>query len=188
MIVGPAALAVIAALAVPQVRERVFSFGSSDAGWVARGEALANYPKQMAGHWLFGLGWGRPEFKDPAKAFEVNYVANAPLLTVYRGGVISGLLFVVMLVVGCVVAYRALRSDRTSSAFLGAVFISCCVIAFQLDFPTVTIAPVTMMLSVFLAFLTYIGTYGDRTDKPARGAMQYQPRSLIRARQPNYPP
>lgn len=150
-------VAVIAALATPQVRARVFSsFGSGDAGSSARADALADLPAHMSGHWIFGLGWGRPEFKDPTAAFEVNYVANAPLLTVYRGGIVVGVIFAVLLVMCCVTAYKALRGRDLGAAALGGVFISFCAVALQLDFPVVTIPSVTMMFSVFLAFLCYV--------------------------------
>ncbi len=183
LIVGAVGLAVMLALAAPQVRRRVFSsFGDNDAGSTAREDALANYSHQMAGHWWFGLGWGRPEFKDPSKAFAVNHVANAPLLTVYRGGVITGLFFVAVLVIGCLMAYRALRSESTSSAFLGGVFISFCVIALQLDFPTVTIPSVAMMSSVLLVFLTYVDTYVDKLGDAARLTVQREPDTPTRPR------
>lgn len=147
-------VAVLAAAATPQVRRRVFSsFGSGDAGSSARADALDNFTSVMHGHWLFGLGWGRPEFKDPSKSFEVNYVANAPLLTVYRGGIITGLIFVAILLIAVTVAYRTLRGGDTPQAALAGIFIGFTVVALQLDFPVVTIPSVTMMFSVFLVFL-----------------------------------
>jgi hypothetical protein len=157
IVIGAIGVAVVAALATPQVRSRVFSsFGSEDVGSSAREDALANYPRQMSGHWAFGLGWGREEFKNGAVGFTVNHVANAPLLTVYRGGVVTGTLFVAVLLIGCLMAYRALRSTSLPSAMLGGVFICFCAVALQLDFPTVTIPSVTMMFSVFLVFLVYV--------------------------------
>jgi hypothetical protein len=156
-IFGAVGVVIVAALATPQVRRRVFSsFGSEDVGSSAREDALANYPHQMAGHWWFGLGWGREEFKSGATGFTLNHVANAPLLTVYRGGIITGLIFVAVLVIGGVMAYRTLRSSSLAYAALGGVYIAFCVIALQLDFPTVTIPAVTMMFSVFIAFLIYV--------------------------------
>lgn len=144
----------IAAVAVPTVRDRVFSsFGSGDAGSEARGDALADFPGHMAGNWLFGLGWGREEFKDPGSAFEVNYVANAPLLSVYRGGLLVGLAFSAILVVGAVLGYRCLRSTRWEHGFVGGGFIGFSVVALQLDFPVVTIPATTMAFSVLIVFL-----------------------------------
>jgi polysaccharide biosynthesis protein PslJ len=170
IVIGAIGVAVVAALATPQVRSRVFSsFGSEDVGSSAREDALANYPRQMSGHWAFGLGWGREEFKNGAEGFTLNHVANAPLLTVYRGGILAGLLFVAVLVIGCLMAYRALRSTSLPAAMLGGVFVCFCVVALQLDFPTVTIPSVTMMFSVFLVFLVYVDQTPDvrSTAEPA---------------------
>jgi polysaccharide biosynthesis protein PslJ len=173
IVIGAIGVAVLAALATPQVRSRVFSsFGSEDVGSSAREDALANYPKVMSGHWAFGLGWGRQEFKNGADGFTLNHVANAPLLTVYRGGILAGLLFVAVLVIGCVMAYRALRSPSLPAAMLGGVFICFCVVALQLDFPVVTIPSVTMMFSVFLVFLVYVNQAPvPRPDPAPAGAL-----------------
>lgn len=155
-IVGAFVAAIIGALAVPSVRSRVFSsFGSEDAGSSARGDALAEFPGHMQGHWLFGLGWGRPEFVDPATAFEVNFVANSPLLTVYRGGIFTGLAFTAILVAGAVVGYRMLRSGRWELGFYGGTFIGFSAVALQLDFPVVSNPSTTTTFSVMLAFVVY---------------------------------
>ncbi len=153
-IIGGFALAFVGALAVPTVRSRVFSsFGSGDAGSSARGDALVDFPGHMAGHWLFGLGWGREEFKDPGTAFDVNYVANAPLLSVYRGGIFTGLAFLAIIVVGAYLGYRCLRSRNWEHGFIGGGFIGFSVVALQLDFPVVTIPATTMAFSVLIVFL-----------------------------------
>ncbi|MDJ0395622.1 O-antigen ligase domain-containing protein [Rhodococcus sp. G-MC3] len=153
-IIGGFGLAFVGALAVPAVRNRVFSsFGSGDAGSSARGDALVDFPGHMAGHWLFGLGWGRAEFKDPGTAFDVNYVANAPLLTVYRGGILAGLAFVAIIVVGAILGYRCLRSRNWEHGFVGGGFIGFTLVALQLDFPVVTIPATTMAFSVLIVFL-----------------------------------
>ncbi|OZC60366.1 hypothetical protein CH267_05335 [Rhodococcus sp. 06-621-2] len=153
-IIGGFALAFVGALAVPTVRNRVFSsFGSGDAGSSARGDALVDFPGHMAGHWLFGLGWGREEFKDPGTAFDVNYVANAPLLSVYRGGIFTGLAFLAIIVVGAYLGYRCLRSRNWEHGFIGGGFIGFSVVALQLDFPVVTIPATTMAFSVLIVFL-----------------------------------
>lgn len=153
-IIGGFGLAFVGALAVPAVRNRVFSsFGSGDAGSSARGDALVDFPGHMAGHWMFGLGWGRAEFKDPGTAFDVNYVANAPLLTVYRGGILAGLAFVAIIVVGAIIGYRCLRSRNWEHGFIGGGFIGFSVVALQLDFPVVTIPATTMAFSILIVFL-----------------------------------
>ncbi|WP_245865710.1 O-antigen ligase family protein [Rhodococcoides kyotonense] len=154
VIIGGFFAAFVAALSIPTVRSRVLSsFGSGDAGSSARGDALVDFPGHMAGHWLFGLGWGRTEFKDPGSAFEVNYVANAPLLSVYRGGILAGLAFVAVIVVGAIIGYRCLRSKNWEHGFIGGGFIGFSVVALQLDFPVVTIPATTMAFSVLIVFL-----------------------------------
>ncbi|WP_243636936.1 O-antigen ligase family protein [Rhodococcus sp. Eu-32] len=173
VIIGGFFAAFVAALSVPTVRNRVFSsFGSGDAGSSARGDALADFPGHMAGHWLFGLGWGRTEFKDPGSAFEVNYVANAPLLSVYRGGILAGLAFAAVIVVGAIIGYRCLRSKHWEHGFIGGGFIGFCVVALQLDFPVVTIPATTMAFSVLIVFLVVAwekatdNVPDDRTRRP----------------------
>jgi hypothetical protein len=157
--VGALGLLVAVALLTPAVRHRIFSsFSSDDTGTSARKDALQNFPHQMAGHWPFGLGWGRPEFKNGAYAFNLNFVANAPLLTVYRAGIITGLAFVAILVVGCIIGYRALRSDSLPCAIYGGTFIGFSLVAFQLDHPVVDIPQSTLTFSVLLAFLVYVDT------------------------------
>lgn len=151
MVLGMAALA-----AVPASRHRIFSsFGSGDTGSSARGDALRDYPANMAGHWLFGHGWGIAEFKDPSLAFTINYVANAPLLSIYRAGLLVGLLFTVMMVYCCYLAYRCLRQRRWEPAFVGGVFIAFYVLGMQLDFSTVTIPVSVTDLSLMIVFLTF---------------------------------
>lgn len=157
-IVGAFVAALLGALAVPSIRNRVFSsFGSEDAGSSARGDALLDFPGHMQGHWIFGLGWGRPEFTDPIVAFEVNYVANTPLLTIYRGGLVAGIAFTAILLVGAVIGYRLMRSKRWEYGFYGGSFIGFCIVALQLDFPVVTIPATTTAFSVMFAFLVHAG-------------------------------
>jgi hypothetical protein len=152
-------IAVIAcvALIIPVIRNRIFSsFDREDYGTVVRGDAIRELPGHMSGHWVFGLGWGRPEFKDGSVAEAMNLVSNAPLLTVYRAGVIAGLAFLVVLILGCVMAYRALRSGSLPFALYGGIFIGLCVVAFQLDKTVVNISAITITFSVLLAFLVHI--------------------------------
>ncbi len=154
---GGIGLVVVGSLLTPFIRKRIFtSFGSDDTGASARGDALTAWPHQMSGHWLFGLGWGRPEFKNGAYSFKLNIVANAPLIAAYRAGIIVGLVFVAVLVIGCVVSYRALRSDSLPWAIYGGVFIGFTFVALQLDHPVVDIPQTTLTYSVFLAFLVHV--------------------------------
>jgi hypothetical protein len=110
----------------------------------------------MAGHWPFGLGWGRPEFKDGNTAFTLNFVANAPLITIYRAGIIVGLIFITLLIVGCVMSGKLIRSNSLPYAMFGGIFIGMCFVALQLDHMVATIPQVTVMFSVLLTFLIYI--------------------------------
>ncbi|MFD7012387.1 O-antigen ligase domain-containing protein [Rhodococcus jostii] len=153
---GAAVIAAALILTVPRIRDRIgTSFGAQDIGSSARSEAFAHYPTVMDGHWLFGLGWGRPEFFDADAAFETNVVANSPLLAVYRGGIFTGLAFCLVLVIGVAVSYRCLRSTRWECGIVGGGFIGFTLVALQLDYPVVTIPQVTLSFSVLLTFLMY---------------------------------
>jgi hypothetical protein len=156
MAIGTLLILAAVAMIVPTVRIRIFSsFGSDDTGAGARAEALREFPNIMSGHWLFGLGWGRPEMKDGALAFTLNYVSNTPLLTVYRGGIFTGLAFVAVMVVGCVVSYRLLRSPTYPAAMYGGLFIGVCFVALQLDHPVASLPQIAMTFSLLLVFLVY---------------------------------
>ena len=144
----------LAALAVPTVRARLSgTLSSNDPGANDRARSLREFPATMSGHWTTGLGWGRPEFKDGNLAFQLNYVSNAPLITVYRAGIFAGLAFVAILVIGCILGYRALRSSSTPNAILGGLFISACVLALQLDHTVASVPQPTMLFGILLAFL-----------------------------------
>jgi polysaccharide biosynthesis protein PslJ len=150
-------LAAVAALMAPPIRRRIFtSFRTDDAGSTSRLEALRDFPHQMSGNWLFGLGWGRQEFRDGEFAFTLNHVSNTPLLTIYRGGIITGLCFIAVMVIGGIMSYRALRSHSLPWAIYGGVFIGFCVVALNLDHPVVGIPQATLKFSILLAFLVYI--------------------------------
>ncbi len=142
------------AFSIPAIQNRILqTFDSEDVGANARLDALEQFPHQMEGAWLFGLGWGRIEFRDGSAGMAVNHVANAPLLTVYRGGVLVGLLFCLVLLAGILLAYRGLRENGNRLAFVGAVFVGLTLVALQLDFPIVTISPVATVFALLLAFL-----------------------------------
>ncbi|GAB2642160.1 hypothetical protein GCM10027169_07920 [Gordonia jinhuaensis] len=160
-----------AALSVPTVAERLLSsFGSSDKGSADRGSALAEYPSQMAGHWWFGRPWASPEFVDAKVNYQTNFVANSPLLSTYRGGVFVGLAFTAVLIVGILVAARRVRHRRFEVALLGAGFISFAITALQLDYPVVTLTPVTAVFSMFIAFMVAaprVVTQAEPSPEPA---------------------
>lgn len=139
-------------LALPGVLTRLReSLGSSDIGARARWEALEAFPDAMAQHWLFGRGWGLPELVDGTVARVSNHPANAPLLTLYRGGLVTALVFTALLLLLVVLAWRLLRRPTFEEAALGAGLIALVLVAFQLDFPVVTILPAVVLLAVLLA-------------------------------------
>jgi hypothetical protein len=162
-------LALISGLAflVSPVRRRILSsFRSDDAGSTSRLDALHNFPGQMSGHWIFGHGWGRREFLDPSYSYTLNLVSNAPLITVYRGGILTGLAFLAVIIVGCIMSYRALISGSLPWAIYGGVFIALCFVAMQLDHGTADIAQIVLLYSIMLAFLVYIDR--ERTEAVRR--------------------
>ncbi|SFA53099.1 O-Antigen ligase [Rhodococcoides kroppenstedtii] len=159
------ALAVAGAFAVPAVNARIVnSFDSSDRGTSDRADALANFLPSMQGNWWFGRGWGAKEFIDEVAGYEVNYVANTPLLTIYRGGLVVGIVFLVLLGIGVVTAYRSMRTSSWEAGVVGAGFIGFTLVALQLDFPVVTNAAATMMFAIMLAVLARYPDLTERAD------------------------
>ena len=155
--IGAIAFAIVAAMLTPPIRSRILgSFGSDDTGSSARYEAFLNFPRDMAGHWLLGRPWGAPEFKSGEVAFLLNFAANAPLDAIYRGGIFVGLSFIAILIIGCVVSYRALRSNSLPLATFGGIYLGLFLIAFQLDHPIVLIQQIALTFSIFLVFLVYV--------------------------------
>lgn len=155
--IGLIGVGAAAALLTPMIRDRILStFADQDTGREARADSIAEFPNRMSGHWLFGLGWDRPEFRSGQLAQSLNYVSNAPLLTVYRGGIITGLVFVAVLVVGTVMAYRALRSPSLTHAVYGGVFIGIAVVSANLQQSVVDMPQMTLTFSILLAFMVYV--------------------------------
>jgi hypothetical protein len=176
--IGVAGLVAVGAFLTPAVRERLLStFADNDVGREARTDALAEFPGKMAGHWLFGLGWDRPEFRSGQLAQSLNYVSNAPLLTVYRGGVITGLMFVAVLVIGCILAYRALRSDSLANAIFGGMFIGIAVVSANLQQSVVDMPQMTLTFAVLLAFMVYV----DQSSRPSPPAPAVTEEPLVSA-------
>jgi polysaccharide biosynthesis protein PslJ len=154
---GVVGLVAAGALMTPMIRDRVLaSFASDDKGRSDRVRALQAFPDQLSGHWVFGLGWARPEFLSGEAAQSTNYVSNAPLLTVYRGGVITGLIFIAVLVIGCVMGYRALRSSWLPNAVFGGVFVGLAVVYMNLAQSVVDMPVMALQFSILLAFMFYV--------------------------------
>lgn len=156
MVLAMSALGAVATLAVPAVRARLLdSFGSYDIGSAARWEALRDFPSDLAGQWWLGLGFGAPEFTDPEVASTTNYAAHAVLHTMLRTGVVSGLVFLALLVVVGVLAWRLLRSDDVAAVAVGAGTLGLLLVALQLDVPVVTAAPLTAVFSMLVAVVSH---------------------------------
>jgi polysaccharide biosynthesis protein PslJ len=140
------------ALSIPVIRDRFLNTGS-DRGSLDRTASLADYPRVMSGSWWFGKGWGLDEFINASAAYKTNHVANSPLLSVYRGGLLVGLAFVAVLVIGLFIAYRNLHKKPWESCVIGAQFVGFTIVGLQLDFPVVTHATMAMAWSVFIVLL-----------------------------------
>lgn len=162
------ALAIVGAagaMTVPAIYGRIInSFSSSDKGTADRADALVNYLQSMTGSWWFGKGWGIREFTDEVVGYETNYVANSPLLTIYRGGIFVGIAFIALLIAGAVLFFRRSRSKPWEVGVLGAAFVGFALVGLQLDFPIVTHAPMTMAFSVLVAFLVVNPIFAEPDD------------------------
>jgi len=154
--IGVIAIVAAGALLTAPIRERLLSaFAGDDVGSTARADALRVFPGQMSGHWGFGHGWGRPEFIDPQYSYIFNLPSNAPLITLYRGGLVPFLAFMAVVLIGCLVAYRAVRSDSLNLAMYGGIFIGIVVVQFNLDHNVADVPQAVLLYSIILAFLIY---------------------------------
>lgn len=156
IMIGTLFVAGTVAMTIPAVRKRLMgSLGENDAGASDRLAAIREFPMRLGDHWIFGRGWSLREFKDGPYAFTENFVSNAPLIAVHRGGLIAGLSFVAVIIIGCIVAAKLIRTDSLPHAFYGGVFIAFSTITLNLDHPVVVIAQMTFMYTFFLVFLQY---------------------------------
>ncbi|MET3960889.1 hypothetical protein ABIE44_000823 [Marmoricola sp. OAE513] len=161
-LLGLGVLAGTAMLALPAIRSRLTnSFGSNDRGSSARWEAFEIFPDQMSGHWLLGRGFGAPELVDASAAAATNYVANAPLLTVYRGGIVVGLAFTVLMLTAALFGWRLMRGSAFEPAAVGAGYLGIMLVALQLDFPVVTISAATLAFAILLVFVSRPDAFSD---------------------------
>lgn len=156
LLVGTLTLAFIGAFMVPSVRTRLLgTLSQNDAGATDRMDSIREFPGRMDGHWLFGWGWSQREFKDGAYAFLENFVSNAPLIAIHRGGIFVGLAFLGVVAVGCVIGYRLLRANSLPRALYGGVFIGFSFVALNLDHPVVVIPQIVFLYTILLVFLAY---------------------------------
>ena len=157
----------LAALTLAPVRIRLMdTFGPSDMGTLERQLALADFPRLMDGHWVWGLGWARAEFRSRSLGETVNYVANGPLVTIYRGGIVVGIIAVTILIV--LVARSWFAASRSfEDAVVCAGVIGFVLVALQLDFPIVLSAPATTMFS-FLVAMSLMHAPEPPPPRPAR--------------------
>lgn len=143
--------AFVAVLMVPAVSSRLFdSFGSGDKGTTDRIDALQRYPGHMAGNWWFGRGWNLREFSDPFYGYTLNHAANTPLIVIYRAGLLAGIAFLVLMIITIVVASRLAYRRYPGAALQLGVVVGLTFIAFQLDFPVVTMPPLAMAFALML--------------------------------------
>lgn len=188
VIVATLFIAAAAAMSIPAVRKRLTgSLGENDAGASDRIAAIREFPPMRLGdHWIFGRGWSLREFKDGPYAFTENFVSNAPLIAVHRGGLVAGLSFVAVIIIGCVVAAKLIRSDSLPYAFFGGVFMAFSIIALNLDHPVVVIAQMAFMYTFFLTFLQYADEQrkAGALDSPKAAAPLSKP---VAAQQPKLP-
>jgi O-antigen ligase len=84
-----------------------------------------------------------------------NLPSNATLITLYRGGILPFIAFVVLAIMGCVYGYRALRGNSLPRALYGGTFIGLVVVQMQLDHPLADTPGGAITYSIFLAFLVY---------------------------------
>jgi hypothetical protein len=165
--IAAVAASAVGALAIPTVRLRLLdSFGPTDAGTQARRAAFYDYTEAMRGHWWFGKGWGIEEFRDPTVGQMTNFVANAPLLTVYRAGVFVGAIFVVLLIAGLFRSVGLLQRGTFPQAVVAAGFVAVALVALQLDFPVALLPPATMSFAVLLAFVSHDRWTGELGGDP----------------------
>ena len=174
ILIGLLTAALVTAPLVPSIRSRLLiSFGEDDAGASQRAQALSEFPGRMSGHWFFGWGWGRREFKDGAYAFQQNFVSNAPLISVHRAGIFVGLVFVTMIVIACVMAFRLIRSNSLQAALYGGVVIGFSVFTLNLDHPVVVVPQVTLVYTFLLTFLVYADELRRRPPPTTSGIPEF---------------
>jgi hypothetical protein len=170
---------VAAATVAPSLALRLAGTGSAeDLGSQDRLKAMWQFAETISGHLMFGLGWGRPEFRESAAAFRANVVANAPLGAVYRGGLIFAAVLVACMVVLCALVLRARRLEAAPLASLGAVGVGV-IATLQTGYGGAVIPAVA---SVWLLLLVSIeGLYTSAALTRQSGLLDPQPRASTTA-------
>ncbi len=124
------ALGLVALMLNPSTHDRlVGTFSSKDAGSSERLTALTGFSARMGGHWEEGFGFGRREFRDSAAAFAADVVADSPLASVYRGGLIEGLGFILWYLYVLSLGLSRLRDSSYAVRALAAGCVAFCTIA-----------------------------------------------------------
>ena len=171
LLITAGVVALTAVLFIPAISSRLLdSFSGRDVGASARTDALKNYPNQMDGSWLFGHGWYLREFWDPVYGFHVNYAANTPLVVIYRAGIVVGLVFIVLLAIALIISVRSMRRARIGAGVLTGILFGLVLIAFQLDFPVVTMPALAMCFALVLAEVQALDRAPDGDVSPDRSS------------------
>jgi hypothetical protein len=144
----------VTALSSGALARRLATTGSdADRGTVERLDAYTRFPGLMSDHWWFGVGWGRPEFFNQEWGYMVNFVANTPLLTLYRGGLLAFAALVLSMLASLGFCVVCLRSRSSEAGFVGAGFLAFLIVAVQVDFPIVIVPMATALYSFYLSML-----------------------------------
>jgi hypothetical protein len=85
-------------------------------------------------------------------SFAVNPVSNALLISVYRAGIVVGLVALVILLALVVRAWGATRGEFVDRV-IGCTVIAFALVALQLDVPVALQAPGTALFSLLVALL-----------------------------------
>lgn len=174
-------------LAVPVTRQRLLTtFGQNDVGSADRLEALDQFWTVMGHGWVWGLGWGRPEFRSAAVSYAVNMVANAPLASVYRGGVVAGAGFLCLLLVCTWAAIKLIRRGTARSVVVAGL-IGGFIAAIQTGYSVITIAPMTCLLALVMIVVVRSEAFLAGDNRVQGAPSDVKRRSGIKTERPRLP-
>ena len=158
MVVLGVAMMVSVLLIIPSTRDRLTgSLSPDDLGATDRLTQLSIFIPSMDGVWLAGYGFGRPEFRDSAAAFRVSPIADAPLASVYRGGITAGIGFLLWYCLAVMLAIRSLRSNHLSQVLLGASLLGFCATALT-GYSTALTIQVVALFALWIGFASSLGS------------------------------